>query len=956
MLYTNADTFVNKRHELKIVIDNLKNKPQVIAITEVNSKKGDSLSIAELKLEGYNLYTNNLEKVSRGVLIYVEQSLKSQQIFSDNEFEEYVLVKINGLEEQIVVGNVYRSPNSSSENDNNMFTFIEECCESNKGKLVIMGDFNYPDIDWVKLSANQIKSNKFIDVLQENFLIQNVLQYTRARGSDNPHVLDLVLSNDSFIEEIEHMAPLGKSDHSVLCIKCEWQRDNSKQGFGHNFNKGDYCGLRDYLNSKDWTNILNVYKEDVEGMWNVFKDIILTGKELFVPKINNFASFKKVKWKMPIDKDLRNYIKEKNKLWKKYIVNKDSKILEQYKKMRNEVRNRTRTLYKQEQYKVAQECKSNPKKFWNYVNSKTRHRSSIGDLVIQNVQGQDVKVTDDNEKASVLCNYFSSVFNMKKEIHEVLIREKGIPNSDHVEVDVDDIVKRLNNLNVYKSPGPDMIHPRILKEARHEIAYPLKIIFDLSLKSKSLPTDWKSGNITPIYKKGKKYNANNYRPVSLTCIVSKILESIVRDSIIKHFQEHDLFSSKQYGFMKGRSTVTQLLDLLDKWTADLESGGQIDVIYTDLEKAFDKVPHEQLLRKLKSYSINSVVLEWVKSFLLNRRQRVRVSNSFSEWTKVLSGVPQGSVLGPLLFIIYINDLEESCSSESDLALFADDTKLHKYVRSESDSVLLQEDLNNIYKWVNDWLLSLNIDKCKVVSFGRKVINKYKYKIDDHILDNVDEIKDLGVIFDSKLKFAVHISDKINKAFSVLGVINRNFKYMTMDTFIMLYKSMVRSHLEYANLVWYPYRKGDIKRIEKVQRRATKLIPSLKRLSYEDRLKKLNLPTLAFRRLRGDMIEVYKIVTGKYGNNKTLKLKTNKEINTRGNNYKLYQEQSRYDIRRYFFTNRVIAAWNILPDHVVMVDSTNLFKSRLDKYWSNQDMFFNYEAELTGIGSRSHSNT
>jgi hypothetical protein len=508
---------------------------------------------------------------------------------------------------------------------------------------------------------------------------------------------------------------------------------------------------------------------------------------------------------------------------------------------------------------------------------------------------------------------------------------------------------------VFKSPGPDAMHPRVLKELKNEIVYPLKVIFESSLENNTLPYDWKSGNITPIYKKGKKGDVKNYRPVSITSIVGKILESIVRDSLIKHFQENNLFSNKQYGFIKGRSTVSQLLTLMDKWTEALEQGGQVDVIYTDLEKAFDKVPHEQLIRKLKSYKINTNIINWINSFLSDRRQRVRISDSFSKWEKVMSGIPQGSILGPLLFIIYINDLEDSCSENSHVALYADDTKLYKYVKHENDAIKLQEDLNNISVWINDWLLSLNIEKCKVISIGRNATIDFQYKIDDYELEKLYEIKDLGVTFDSKLKFTAHINDKVNKAFSVLGVINRNFKYMERNTFIMLYKSMVRPHLEYANLVWHPYRKDEINKLEKVQRRATKLVSSLKTLSYENRLKKLNLPTLSFRRLRGDMIEVYKIVTGKYGKNNSLELKSSSNVNTRGNQYKLYQSQSRLDIRKFFFTNRVVAAWNSLPDYVVAVNSTVLFKKHLDKFWSNQSIYFNFEAELEGTGSRSYVN-
>jgi hypothetical protein len=943
---------MGKRHELKILIANLLIRPQVIAITEIKSKRSNSLNIAELSLDGYKVYTNDLELCSRGVLVYVDECLDSKIINIESQFEEIVTVQINGLEDKIILGNFYRSPNSNSENDNHMYKLIKDICELERCKVVLLGDFNFPDIDWEISEGKERSSINFIQEIRDNFLIQNVKECTRARGEDTPHLLDLVLSNDNIIEEIVFLSPLGKSDHCVMEVKCEWQKKLSPQSTRSNFNKGDYERFRLYLKSQHWFNMLNVYKGDIEGMWNVFKEIVLKGMELFIPKVNNFANFKKPFWKMPLSQEVRQCIKDKNNLWKKYIATRDNAIHEQYKRTRNYVRNHTRDLFKKEQNKIARECKLNPKKFWKYVNSKTRYRNSIGDLVSINDQGKEEKISDNQEKANILCDYFSSVFNKKSEITEVNILDKDVQQLNQIEIGEEDIIKRLNKLNVYKSPGPDLLHPRVLKEVRNEIAYPLKLIFECSLKTTSLPNDWKSGNITPIYKKGKKCNVSNYRPVSITSIVCKVLESIIRDSVIKHLHDNNLFSKKQYGFIKGRSTVSQLLSLLDEWTEALEQGGQIDVIYTDLEKAFDKVPHNQLLRKLKSYNLNDQIINWVKSFLTDRRQRVRISESFSKWEKVLSGIPQGSILGPLLFIIYINDLEESCSLNSNVALYADDTKLYKYIQNENDAIKLQEDLNSVCVWIKKWLLSLNIDKCKVISYGRKAPISYNYRIDDCNLEKINEIKDLGVIFDSKLKFSAHINEKVNKAFSVLGIINRNFKYMEKNTFILLYKSMVRPHLEYANLVWSPYRKEEINKLERVQRRATKLVCSLKKLSYEERLKKLNLPTLSFRRLRGDMIEVYKIITGKY-EKKDIDLKVNNAVNTRGNHYKLYQGQSRYDIRKYFFANRVVAVWNSLPDYVVMVDSTLLFKKRLDKFWSNQAIYFNFEAPIEGVGSRSH---
>jgi hypothetical protein len=384
------------------------------------------------------------------------------------------------------------------------------------------------------------------------------------------------------------------------------------------------------------------------------------------------------------------------------------------------------------------------------------------------------------------------------------------------------------------------------------------------------------------------------------------MESLVRDHLMEHFTKNNLFSKKQFGFIKGRSTVLQLLTVLDKWTATLEEGGNTDIIYTDFAKAFDKVPHKRLISKLKAYGISEDIIAWIKDFLCNRKQRVRIGGKFSSWHKVLSGIPQGSVLGPLLFVIYINDLCENCDKEANIFLFADDAKIFKHIHTRNDHLALQEACNALCEWSDKWLLPLNPAKCVLLRLGK--VNDYtdtsSYDITvnniSSTLSTVTSTKDLGVTVDSTLKFKEHIQEKINKAFSTLGIIKRNFRHMDSCTFVKIYKTMVRSHLEYAVCVWAPYNKGLIDDIERVQRRATKLVKQCQNMSYEERLRFLHLPSLSYRRARADMIEVYKILTNKVDTYASLKLELSDCTITRGNALKLKTIRTRLDIRKYFF--------------------------------------------------------
>ena len=238
---------------------------------------------------------------------------------------------------------------------------------------------------------------------------------------------------------------------------------------------------------------------------------------------------------------------------------------------------------------------------------------------------------------------------------------------------------------------------------------PLTDIFNKSLQEGKIPDPWKLANITPLQKKGPKTSTKNYRPISLTSVVSKLMEKIVRDKIMSHMEENGLFTKHQHGFRKGYSCVTQLIDVCEKWTEELDNKNSIDLIYLDFQKAFDKVPHKRLITKLKGYGIQGNVIKWVEDFLKDRKQRVQISGSSSEWTDVTSGIPQGSVLGPTLFLVYINDLPDVVHSM--VKLFADDAKVSAVVNSENDANVVQRDLNNIDDWSDKWDLRFNYQKC-----------------------------------------------------------------------------------------------------------------------------------------------------------------------------------------------------------------------------------------------------
>ena len=763
-------------------------------------------------------------------------------------------------------------------------------------------------------------------------MYQNVEENTRHRHGQEPSLLDLILTNDNnAVRNIELSTPLGRSDHKVMCFDYScYTKNEVQENVRWNYQKGDYATMRTSLNI-NWDEEFE--NKNVSEMLDSFTTKINAAMDHCIPK----SKIRLTKGNTPINKETIKAIKKKHRLWERYMKDHSDEKYKDFCRARNKVKKLVRRDRKEKEKHIAETAKSNSKNFWKYVNSKRKNKSGVSELHVQSANGT-FTANSNKDKAEVLADFFSSVFT-----HENSNETPNINASEATQTTVDDITqeevrKLLSDLNTSKSQGPDKLHPKVLHELRTVIDRPIYLIFKQSLETGEVPENWKCATITALFKKGNRKSASNYRPVSLTSILCKIMEKVVRKRIIQHMDEHNLISNKQFGFVGGRSTTLQLLTVMNIWTEILDRGGEINSIYMDFMKAFDKVPHGRLIAKLRAYGINEKLCQWVENFLLDRKQCVQVNGEMSKWHKVTSGIPQGSVLGPVLFVIFINDMPNTV--ESDVFLYADDTKLFREITSESDSRTMQADLENLFKWSEIWLLKFHPDKCKSLPIFNPRSNQhdYKYKMRMYeggytTLETVHNEKDVGVTVDNNLSFELHIQTQINKANQIAGLMRRTFVYLNDKTFVLLFKALVRPHLEYASSVWSPYKKKDIEAIEKVQKRATKMLPKMQDTPYEQRLKRLKLPTLKFRRMRGDMIETYKILCGIYDGRVTSGLFTLMENSTtRGNSLKIKKERCSRDIRKYSFTNRVVDLWNSLPEYIVKANSVHQFENRLDKHW------------------------
>ena len=448
------------------------------------------------------------------------------------------------------------------------------------------------------------------------------------------------------------------------------------------------------------------------------------------------------------------------------------------------------------------------------------------------------------------------------------------------------------------------------------------------LVSGIIPAIWKTAYVAPLFKKGEKYNAVNYRPVSLTCICCKLMEHIVTSSIMKHGDTYNIFYTLQHGFRRGLSCETQLIDFIDDVTKNMDKKLDTDCIIMDFSKAFDKVNHQLLTHKLKQYGIGKKTNTWITAFLTGRSQSVVVNGQISDSVAVQSGVPQGSVLGPALFLYYINDMPAELSLHTKVRLFADDTLAYIAVSSPQDAQVMQADLDKLADWEEKWDMKFHPDKCVVLRITRKLTpHKYKYYLRGHCLKSVNNAKYLGVEISSDLRWDSHVANLCKKGNRSIGFLKRNLNVNSQTIKDMAYKTLVRPQLEYASSVWDPYLSKDIHRIEMVQRRAARYVCNRyhNRSSVSDMLMELEWPTLQQRRKQTRLIMMYRFSNCLTQVDTKNRLKTPARLSRGMHSGSFQPMNARCDVRKNSFFPQTIRDWNELPQSTTSVDSLESFK-------------------------------
>ena len=515
-----------------------------------------------------------------------------------------------------------------------------------------------------------------------------------------------------------------------------------------------------------------------------------------------------------------------------------------------------RKQHKKEEDTALDKIKENPKAFYSYANRTKNVRTNVGPLRDKSGTLQ----SDPGIMASLLQDQYCRAFSSPNPQPDTDLPQQVMKSITEIEITPQLVTDAIKDLSTGAAPGPDKFPALLLKNCCGELSPKLAELWTTSFESGEIASIFKRQTVVPIYKGGNKGEPANYRPVSLTSHLIKVMERIVRRQLMDYVEEANLIPSVQHGFRSGRSCLTQLVQHVEDIMSDLEQGANADVIYIDLSKAFDKVDHRRLLEKLKKYGVGGKLLKWLSAFLLDRTQTVVIDGTSSPPRKVASGVPQGTVLAPLLFLLYLADLP-SYISQSYLKLFADDSKLHKTIKTTADRQLLLEDLQRVYEWANTNSMELNSGKFQLIQHGKLEDLKLPYTLPSGEVLTADQlVKDLGIFIDPNFTWKDHITTIIKRANSMAAWVLRTFASRKPEHMLLLYKTYIRPHLEYCSPLWSPTtdKLGEIRRLEAVQRSFTAKIAGLGELNYWERLDKLGLYSIQRRHERYKILTIWKM--------------------------------------------------------------------------------------------------
>lgn len=871
-----------------------------------------------------------------GVAVYFKQHLKVVQVFPKDSFLDKYSTSLTNFEYLCIdffdklpirIICIYLPPKFSK-----CFDTVRTLCSLINSlstcslPCYVIGDFNLPNIDWSIPRANGDSCHVyFLDFCTSHSWTQHVIESTHEKLN----VLDLLLTNisaNNLLSTCKVTSPLSsKCDHNrvVFEIFIDLLSNEPVKPKYPNFKKADYHLVNLFLCQTNWEVALNY--DTPQQLYNSFLSILQACILDCIPLHST-----KTPRHSQLPTHIKAMVKDKKRLYKR--LKADNSLKDQYKSLSRDYE----LAVKSWTNKIENNVCVNPsgKKFYSFVNNKLKTKSVIPPMYNASTE---TLCFSDYEKASLFNSYFHSVFT-NDDSQTLSIHPRSFIPMCEFNISPNDILAIADGMKDKITRTPDNVPSYFIKRVIRSIVYPLSIIFNKFLRLHFVPSQWKVSQIIPIHKKSNKSLPNNYRPIALTSSFSRMFESLVHKRILSHLLYNSLISPAQFGFVPGKSSCSQLLSTLNDWYQALSSHSSINVIYTDIAKAFDSVSHRKLIAIIRSYGISFDVTSWLKEFLTDRQQQVCINSSSSSYLPVLSGVPQGSVIGPLLFLMFFDDVTKSVpqiQGASGIKLFADDTKL--YATNSTD---LQLYTDQMISWMKEHQLSIAHQKCfsLCISKSKPKVPPPVFSIDSHPIPVLSLAKDLGIIVTDDLKWSTHIESITSKASACAYRILKCFKTRNIWILLRLFKTYVRPKLEYNTPVWCPHLDKDVMKLESVQRvflRKVFMRCQIKFDSYIDRLQKVNLHSLERRRVINDLIFLFKIIhklcdLDFFDYFYFLPAHYNLRRNSKQIGVKSMPNLKCQFYRKSFFL-RSSQYWNRLPEDIVNSPNLISFKHRLHRF-------------------------
>ena len=913
---------------------------QNIDLLAINETRLDTTIQSSLvSLEGYDLLRCDRNRHGGGVCVYVRQGINylNRVDLVNSEIEALcVEIKKPNCKAFIVLA-CYRPPNSNVDNFFTIYENILKHLDNEKKEVYVLGDLN---CNLLSNSSDSYATRLLKSTSELYQFTQLITEATRVTNQSRT-LIDLFYTNAPNRVVNSGVCHIGLSDHSLIYATRKIaipskakQRFVTSRSF-KNFDNDKFC---DDLNSLEWDTLKDM--SNPNQMWETWKDMFLSVADRLAPMKTKRLRHKRSPW---LTSDIRKQMNRRNYLKSLAVKTNNDEDWRNYKSITNEI-NRAIRKAKALHYKSQiNNHSNNPKEIWKIINE-VSSRSKNTNINISSVK---TELGNTITEAKELSEAFNTHF---VEIGPKLaskIPQGSSSFSDYIDkakttftlqrTTPDEIIEIVKSMSSNKATGLDNISCRLLKVAAPIVSKSLAFVFNKSIETGIFPTDLKFAKVTPIFKANEKDNLNNYRPISVLPAVAKIFERITYNQLYAYLNGHKLLSNFQSGFRPLHSTATALLEATSNWLSNMDSGLLNSVTFLDFSKAFDTVNHGTLLEKMSFYGICDKSIQWFNSYLTDRQQKCYVNDVLSTAKHLECGVPQGSILGPLLFLIYINDLP-NCIQYSTPRMYADDTSLTT-VGSSLNGIAqqLNLDLENIRIWLIANKLSLNVTKTEQMFVGSddnlKKINKFNFNIniDGQPIDRVTSSKTLGVKLDERLCWSVHTDYVCKKVSSAISGLRQIRDFIPQETAITVYNGLILPWFDYCDVVWDNLPSTSAERLQKLQNRAARVIT---RQNYDIRShnirKTLKWETLEERRFKHKATMMYKTQNNSAPTclQNLFREKDNSVYNLRNNNNQLVLGIPRTEYLKRAFVYNGARIWNQLPEYIKQAKSLSSFKREL----------------------------